>query len=133
MTKHVVRIYALTLSVLVLFLTWATVAAHPWSAAASAPKDQRLVALARREAALHRRAAHVQLILNRRYRRYNRLLAVRRREIAVVRRTNTVLLARARAATAQAQSAASASYATPSVTYVSVASSSGSAPATKTS
>jgi len=132
MTRHVVRLYALTLSVLVLFLTWAAVAAHPWSAAASAPKDPRLVALVQREAALRHRAAHVQLILNRRYRRYNRLLAVRRREIALVRRTNAALLARGRAIRAQAQSAA-ASYAAPSVTYVSVASSSGSAPATRTS
>ena len=62
MTKHLVRLYALTLSVLALFLTWAVVAAHPWSAAASAPKDPRLVALAQREAALRHRAAHVQLI-----------------------------------------------------------------------
>ena len=46
MTNHVVRLYAFAGSVLVLFLTWATIAAKPWASHAAPKADPRWAALA---------------------------------------------------------------------------------------
>jgi hypothetical protein len=90
MTNHVSRLYAATLALILFFLTWAVVAAQPWSAATS---DPRLRALAAREARLRVEARQVNAIVDRRFARYRRALTARRREIAAAKR------ARAAAAT----------------------------------
>ena len=47
MTSHTGRLYALALGLVVFFLAWSAIAAHPWVTPAA---DQRLQALAAREA-----------------------------------------------------------------------------------
>ncbi|HET8529384.1 MAG TPA: hypothetical protein VFL60_10765 [Gaiellaceae bacterium] len=85
MTRHVAgRLYALSLALVVFFLTWAVVAARPWSSSAT-PRDPRLDALARREVKLRRRAVAVHAVVTRRWAAYHRALAARRAEIAAVR------------------------------------------------
>ncbi len=63
MTNHVGRLYAAAIGVLVLFLSWAAVAAHPWATPAASPQLQ-LIAL--REQALKRETALVNTILRER-------------------------------------------------------------------
>jgi hypothetical protein len=63
MTNHVGRLYAAAIGVLVLFLSWAAVAAHPWATPKASPQLQ-LIAL--REQALKRETALVNTILRQR-------------------------------------------------------------------
>jgi hypothetical protein len=63
MTNHVGRLYAAAIGVLVLFLSWAAVAAHPW-ATPKASAQLQLIAL--REQALKRETALVNTILRQR-------------------------------------------------------------------
>ena len=60
MTSHVGRLYATAAALLVFFVAWAAIAAHPWR---SASADPRLSALAKREQILRREAALVQRIV----------------------------------------------------------------------
>jgi hypothetical protein len=71
--------YATALALLLFFLTWAVVAAKPWTTPAA---DPRLKALALREAGLRREAKVVNAIVQRRYAAYHRRLAARRAAIA---------------------------------------------------
>lgn len=79
MTSHTGRLYALTLSVVVFFLAWTVVAAHPWQSAAA---DQRRLALARREAQLRLEAKLVHRVIAARWAVYRRALRDRRAAIA---------------------------------------------------
>ncbi|MGZ4380295.1 MAG: hypothetical protein ACXVZ2_06225 [Gaiellaceae bacterium] len=63
MTNHVGRLYAAAVGVVVLFLSWAAVAAHPWATTKASPQLQ-LIAL--REQALKRETALVNTILRQR-------------------------------------------------------------------
>lgn len=74
MTSHTGRLYALAVAIVVFFLAWAVVAAHPWQQAAA---DPRLKVLAVRQAQLQREAKLVQQIVARR-----RLAATRSRQLA---------------------------------------------------
>lgn len=78
MTDHVARLYAIALAILVFSLTWAVVAAKPWSHEA---KDPRLAALERRELRLRRESVRVQRVVERRFATYRRELG--RREAAI--------------------------------------------------
>jgi hypothetical protein len=60
MTSHTGRLYALAVALVVFFLSWALVAAHPWRAAAA---DTRLQQLAVRQAQLQREAKLVGQIV----------------------------------------------------------------------
>jgi len=60
MTSHTGRLYALAIALVVFFLTWVLVAAHPWRSTAP---DPRLRALAVREAQLQREARLVNHIV----------------------------------------------------------------------
>ena len=75
MTSPVGRLYATALALVLFFLTWAVVAARPWTSAAA---DPRLRALALREARLRAEAKHVNAIVARRFADYRRALAARR-------------------------------------------------------
>jgi hypothetical protein len=79
MTSHHGRLYALALALVVFFLAWAAVAAHPWARAAA---DPRLKVLALREAQLRRESRLVQAVVASRWSAYRARLRVRRTEIA---------------------------------------------------
>jgi hypothetical protein len=111
MTDHVARLYAVSLALVVLFLTWAVVAARPWAATA-AEKDPRIVALERREAQLRRKSVRVERQVKRRFAAYEVRLRKRKRAIAAIEAANAT-------ATAPAASAAP-SAAPPSVGVVSL-------------
>jgi len=63
MTSHHGRLYALAASILLFFVAWAVVAAHPWAAPEAAARDPRLVALAQREQRLRNEAGLVQRVV----------------------------------------------------------------------
>jgi hypothetical protein len=67
MTSHHGRLYALALALVVFFLAWAVIAAHPW---ATASADPRLRTLAIRQAQLQRQAKLVQKVVAARWARY---------------------------------------------------------------
>jgi hypothetical protein len=102
MTSHHGRLYALALALVVFFLSWAVVAAHPW--ATTAP-DPRLRALAVREAQLRHEAKLVGKVVTKRWATYRQRLRERRAEIKRVVAAN--------AAAAAAQQAAAATAAAP--------------------
>jgi hypothetical protein len=110
MTSHQGRLYALTLGLVVFFLAWAVVAAHPWKAASA---DPRLRALAVREAQLRAEARLVQKVVASRWATYRVQLKARRAEIA---RVNAA--AAAAAAAAVAPVAATPAAAAPAVQVV---------------
>ncbi len=96
-TSHPGRLYAVALALVVFFLAWAVVAAHPWAAASA---DPRLKALAMRQAELQREAKLVQKVVTGRWAKYRVELKARRAEIKRVDAAN------AAAAQAAAQAAA---------------------------
>ena len=108
MTSHVGRLYALAVALVVFFLTWATVAAHPWSAHATPRADPRAPALAARQLRLRHESVVVARIVRRRWAIYRKQLRRRQQRIAVVNRANA-------AAARQAQLAARAAAAAPPV------------------
>ena len=79
MTNHAGRLYALASTLVVFFLAWAIVAAHPWHTAAA---DRRRLALARREAQLRSEAKLVHQVVAERWAAYRAALESRRAEIA---------------------------------------------------
>jgi hypothetical protein len=101
MTSHQGRLYALTLALVVFFLAWAVIAAHPW---ATASADPRLRTLAVREAQLRREAKLVSKVVAARWARYRIELKARRAQIARVNAAASIAAATAtaRAATASA-------------------------------
>jgi hypothetical protein len=116
MTNHVVRLYAFAGSLLVLFLTWAAIAAKPWAAGATPKADPRWAALAAREQRLRHETAVVNRVVATRWRVYRVRLAARRRAVsaAIQRHQQQLAAARAAAAAASARLAAAPSYAAPS-------------------
>jgi len=95
MTNHVARLYALAGAILVFLLAWAVVAvAHPWQAPAkAAPNDPRLAQLAQREQRLRHEQVRVQRIVERRWARYHKALAARKKEIAAANARQRAALA----------------------------------------
>ena len=83
MTSHIGRLYALASTLVVFFLAWAIVAAHPWQRTAA---DQRKLVLARREAQLRSEAKLVHQVVAARWAAYRTALAKRRAEIAAGQR-----------------------------------------------
>jgi hypothetical protein len=108
MTDHVRRLYAAAAGVLVLFLTWAVVAAHPWQTPPRTAEQRELAALHRRELQVRREALHVRRVVSRRWASYRVALHRREVEIAAARRRHAAALAAAQAAAARAAAAASA-------------------------
>jgi len=103
MTSHHGRLYTLALALVVFFLAWAVIAAHPW---ASASPDPRLRALAIRQAQLQREAKLVRKVVAARWARYRVQLKARRAQIARV--NAAAAAARAAAAAAPVAPAAAA-------------------------
>jgi pyruvate/2-oxoglutarate dehydrogenase complex dihydrolipoamide acyltransferase (E2) component len=78
-TNHHARLYGLALALVVFFLGWAVVAAHPWATTAN---DPRLRVLAVREAQLRREAQVVRHVVAARWAHYRVQLKLRRAQIA---------------------------------------------------
>ena len=78
MTNPLPRIYVIAGSVLVLFLAWAVIAAHPWVPAAGAKADPRMQALAAREQRLRHDALVIKRIVNKRWHTYTVALRLRK-------------------------------------------------------
>ena len=111
MTSHHGRLYALALALVVFFLAWAVVAAHPW---ATASADPRLRTLAIRQAQLQHEAKLVRKVVAARWATYRVQLKARRAQIA---RVNAAAAA-AQAAAARAVAAPVATAAAPAVQVV---------------
>jgi len=109
MASHPGRLYGLALALVVFFLAWAVIAAHPW---ATASADPRLRTLAIRQAQLQHEAKLVQKVVSTRWARYRVRLKARRAQIARVNAANAVAAAQA-AQAAQAVAAAPAAAAAP--------------------
>jgi hypothetical protein len=107
MTSHAGRLYALAAGIVVFFVAWAVVAAHPWATAKTA-RDPRLAALARREQRLRADAKLVQKVVDRRFSDYRRRFAAYKAALAR-RQARLVAATKAAAATAAATVAASPS------------------------
>ena len=103
MTSHHGRLYALTLGLVVFFLAWAVIAAHPW---ATASPDPRLRALAIRQAQLQREAKLVRQVVAARWARYRVELKARQAQIARVKAATAAAAAAAAVAAPVATSAA---------------------------
>lgn len=97
MANHHARLYGLALALVVFFLAWAVVAAHPWATAAN---DPRLKALGVRETQLRHEAKLVQKVVAARWAKYRLELKLRQAQIAKIAASN--------AAAAQQQVAAAA-------------------------
>ncbi len=86
MTSHTGRLYTLAFTLVVLFLAWATVAAHPWATTAT---DPRLQALSLREAQLRREGKLVKQVVAQRWATYRAQLKTRQAEIAAATSRST--------------------------------------------
>jgi hypothetical protein len=112
MTSHHGRLYGLALALVVFFLAWAVVAAHPW---ATASADPRFRTLAIRQAQLEREAKLVRKVVAARWARYRVELKARRAQIA---RINTAAAAAAARAATAATVATAPTAAAPAVQIV---------------
>lgn len=88
MTNHVARLYALVGAVLVFFIAWAAIAAHPWKARSATTQDPRLAALQLREQRVRADALAVKRVVEKRWAVYRAQLALRKRQIAAVKQAN---------------------------------------------
>ncbi len=72
------RLYAITLALLIFFVTWATIAAHPWTGPEPVARaDPRAAVVNAREAHLLDRTRATRRVLTLRWTRYQRRLAQR--------------------------------------------------------
>jgi hypothetical protein len=79
MTSHSGRLYVVALALVVFFLAWATLAAHPWRAPRT---DPRAAALTAREARLQQEAKLVTQVVAARWAAYRAELNAHRSQIA---------------------------------------------------
>jgi len=84
MTSHVARLYALVTAVVVFFVAWATVAAHPWRAQKTTAQDPRVAALQLRQQRVRAESLAVQRVLDRRWATYRAQLAARKQQAAQI-------------------------------------------------
>jgi hypothetical protein len=107
MTNHLVRLYTAAGAIVVFFLLWATIAAHPWATTEQVtPQDPRLVALAQREKKLQKRAAEVNRVVGRRWAIYERRSARRQWQNTVALQQHIRQLEASQAAAVRAAQAA---------------------------
>jgi hypothetical protein len=111
MTNQLARLYSLVVAVLVFFVAWAAIAAHPWQAKSATAEDPSLAALQLREQRLRAESLAVKRVVDKRWATYRAQLALRKRQIASINAQN----AKARAAASLASAAAPAA---PSVRVV---------------
>jgi hypothetical protein len=97
MTNHTARLYAFAVALVVLFLTWAIVAAKPW-ARTKAAADPRVKVLIVRQHRLRRETVVVRRLVALRWHRYRVRLRVRRVAIAAAVKKHQQALAAAQLA-----------------------------------
>jgi hypothetical protein len=119
MTNHVARLYAIALSLVVFFVTWAAVSARPWAAQTSKPLDPRLAALQTREAQVRRESIRVRRVVKHRWQVYRVQLKKRKRQIAAIESANAQAAAAAASATSAPSGSTWSAPAPPSVAVVS--------------
>jgi hypothetical protein len=102
-TSHQTRLYGLALALVVFFLGWAVVAAHPWATQAA---DPRLMTLGKREAQLRREAQAVRRVVAARWAHYRVELKLRKAQIAAANAASAAAAAAAAAAPPQTTAAA---------------------------
>ena len=78
MTSHVGRLYTAAIGLVVFFLAWAIVAAHPWGARRTSPQ---LVELAARRLRLEHEAKLARLIVAQRWAAYRAELKLRKARV----------------------------------------------------
>ncbi|HSP73033.1 MAG TPA: hypothetical protein VLN26_11725 [Gaiellaceae bacterium] len=79
MTSHVARLYAAAVGIVVFFVAWAAIAAHPWTT----PKpDPRIAALTAREHRIRAESVAVKRVLAKRWAAYRIAAAARKKTIA---------------------------------------------------
>ena len=108
MRARPLRLFAAAFTLLCFLVLWNAIAARPWVTTAKQPADPRLRALTLREHELRRESTEVKRLVARRWARYERRLAARRREIAASRRRHELELAAARLAAQRLAAAAAA-------------------------
>ena len=108
MTDHTARLYSIVGAVLVFFVAWALIAAHPWRAQTATVQDPRVAALQAREQQIRAEGRTAQQILDRRWAVYRAQLGLRKREIAALQAANARVRS-ASLASVRAQAAPSAS------------------------
>jgi hypothetical protein len=113
--SRTLRLYVLSVTLLVFFVLWATIDARPWAAARSRASPA-VKALAARERHLRYEARVVERAVRRRWVSYRRRLHAREAQIRALERRHTAELAAASAATASA-----ASYSAPATRVVTLA------------
>lgn len=118
MTNHTARLYAFTISVLVLFLVWAAVATRPWQTHTRAAADPRLKALVVREHRLRKESLVVRRVVAKRWHTYRVQLARRHRQIARAQRKHRQDVAAAQATAARSTPTYSSSTSSPAVQVV---------------
>ena len=87
MTKELARVYALVAAIVVFFVAWAAVAAHPWQPRAAV--DPRVAAVAARQQRIERQSLLVKRVVDRRWAIYQAALASRKAAIARVQAAST--------------------------------------------
>ena len=111
MRSHTLRLYVVSVTVLVFFVLWAVVAARPWAARSGAsPALERLAA---RERHLRHEARVVERTVRRRWAGYRRRLHAREAQIKALERRHAAEVAAASAAAATA-----ATYSAPATSSV---------------
>ena len=103
MTNNLGRVYAITLAIVVFFLSWAVIAARPWVSAPKAKTDPRITALNARERGLRKDAVEIRAIVQKRWAVYQAQLVRRKQLIAVRKKAQQALLARQALLAQQAQ------------------------------
>ncbi len=111
MTSQIARLWTVVVGVVVFFLAWATIAAHPWQQAAAA--DPRLTAVVARQQYLQRQSAQVKQLVDQRWAAYRvalaeRKLAITRANIAAAANAQAQVQAQAVSAAIPAPAAAAA-------------------------
>jgi hypothetical protein len=118
MTSHTGRLYSLALALVLFFVLWAGIAAHPW-VSASASADPRAKALVAREQQLRRDSVIVKKLVARRWAVYRVQLAHRKAEIAAAHQRQLAATAAAARAPVVSASYSPSSYgASPAVRIV---------------
>jgi len=114
MTNGLGRIYAISLGIVVFFLSWAVIAARPWVEAPAAKADPRLAALDARERRLRKDAVEINAIVQKRWNVYRTELVTRKHQIAARKKAQQVLAQQALAAQQTLVSQSAPSYSAPS-------------------
>ncbi len=95
MKSQVGRVYILAIALLLFFVLWATVSAHPWSSKAAV--DPRVAKLQAREQQVKKEVQRARKIVTLRWKNYNRDLQRRQAQIAAANRRRQAAWSRAMA------------------------------------